>query len=418
MRNVINGLFESAGESLDSKLVKSFKAGDLIEPFIKTPANIIQFGLDVSGLGGMKGTAKLIKYARTRKLLETKEATALLRNAFRDLTNTGLGLGGAFLLTSAFDKDDFIGAYDPQRVKYEELRNGNFNALRIGGKWVSLDYFGPVAMPLVGMLYAKKYGDGNKGKMLIEYVKGIGNQATKAPFVSSIYEMYSDVMEKGKPGKGELGKYIADVFTNQIASRVPGILQDIAKITDSELRDTTKNIDKILAKIPLLSKYSPEKKDMFGEVMKTETGMADDPVSKFMAAVSQIAFGARVKTEKSEAVKNEVLRLKDAGQAPTITSWKYIRSEKLQKLKDKVGNKEFQRIFTEEYGKPLREGIAKLIVKPEYKKLSDEDKKKQINALEDSILEGKTIDGKRKGGIYDKYNVEGKKKANPIKKLF
>ena len=68
----------------------------------------------------------------------------------------------AFALSSLIDDDDYIPDYDLLLQGERNLvkaKNGVFNAVKIGNKWVSLDYFGPFAMPLAAVLNAKREKD-------------------------------------------------------------------------------------------------------------------------------------------------------------------------------------------------------------------------------------------------------------------
>lgn len=363
------------------------KIGDLLEPFVKTPANIIQFGTDISGLGIPKSAYKYFKLQKNKSVLSASEAEDLVRGSIRDLTGAIGGIGSAMFMASFINDDEFISAYDPNRTKYDELRNSNSNSVKVFGHWVSLDY-NILAVPLVGILYAKKYGGENTAEQLVQYAYGIGSQISKAPIISTLYDTSLDISRKFGAGadKEDLTKYLGSVFVDQIASRIPSVLQDIAQLSDNSKRDITKASDKFLAKIPGLSKLAPEKKDMLGDVIKTEVGNADTESTKFLAGVLQIMTGARVRKEKSEPLRNEILRLKDEKFAPTITDWKYRIPPKLEKLKEKVGNDEYQRIFTEDYGVKLKKSLQREIEKKSYQDLSNEDKKKRLDKLEDVVI--------------------------------
>lgn len=370
------------------------KFGDLFEPFIKTPANIIQFGTDISGLGVPKSAYKFFKLIKNKDILTKAEASDLTRSAIKDLTLSIGGLGMSFLMASMIDDDDFIGAYDPNRLKYDELRNSNSNSIRVFGHWVSLDY-NILAMPLIGILYAKKNGGDNMADQIIQYFVGVGTQVSTLPFFSSIPEMAQDIQRKlgEDTDRTDVLNYLMDAMINQISSRVPGIVQDITKISDENKRETQKLSDKFLSKVPFLSTFAPVKKNIFGEPIKTTTGMSDN---KFYGALLQILTGERIKISIDEDVNNEILRLKDKGFAPTFTNWRFVTSKKLKELKEKVGEEDFSIIFSDEYGNPLKKEINKLIKTDKYKKMTDEEKKKEIDKLEDEYI----------NKIYKKYKIK------------
>ena len=136
------------------------KVGDQTMPFVKTPASVVAITIDVSGLSVIRGVRKLPQAIADMK---SGDGT-LMRSVARDFSRTGFGMIVAFIIASAFDAEDFIGAYPTSNKERELLKtkNARTNSLRFGGKngkWISLEYFGFIASPLVGFLYAKKYAN-------------------------------------------------------------------------------------------------------------------------------------------------------------------------------------------------------------------------------------------------------------------
>lgn len=384
IKKAINGAFEDAG-------IGWFRGGDLIEPFVKTPANVIEQGLDISGLGALKAVVKTIKGYRLKNI-EPEEASRLFMGALKDASKTGLGLIGSFMLAKAIGPDNFMGAYDPNRTKWEQLRNSNYNAIKIGDRWISIDYFGPLGTPLVSMLSAQKYADGGFNNQIGGYLKGTMSQISNLPFVSSTAELYGKFAEASDVDKKKFYPILSKWFMDQVGSRVPGVFSDIAKMTDKEIRDTTTgkfgiiglNLDPIVAKIPWLANTLPSKRNILGEIIKTEQYSKED---NFMIGLfTTILTGARVKTEQQSPEGKEIYRLYETNNKPTITNWKYIQADKLQKLQDKVGKDKYNEIFANEYGPKYKVEIAKLLQSSIYKAKSDADKKKMIDDKEDLVM--------------------------------
>ena len=261
-------------------------------------------GVDAAGLGTLKSTVKFFKYFKNKETLTQTEADNLLSDAVKDLVVAIGGIGASLILASFFDDDDFVGAYDPARFKYDELVGSTKGiVVRIGNKWVSLDY-NIFAIPLVGILYAKKYGQDNVVDKLFSYAKGVGTQfVSNLPVISTFYETIKGADDRLPDDADfiETMRYFGKNFMKEVIGRVPGILQDIALIADDTKRDTTKLSDAFLAKLPFLSKLTPEKKNIFGETIKTEVGQAEG-LYKVIAAFYQLFAGARIK----EVIGDEV----------------------------------------------------------------------------------------------------------------
>jgi len=379
---------------------KTLRYADWIEPFVKTNANIINQGLKDAGLGALTGSVDFIRYIRNKNIAPDV-AQKYLIDAASQLTRTGSALVGGYFLAKGIGEDNYMGAYDPRRSKYEQLRNSNYNAIRLGDKWYSLDFVGPFAIPLVAALEAQSYKGGKTVERIYSYIAGGMKASTKLPFIGSIPEAVNTYEEGLANGEKALDTS-RQWFTEQVAARVPGILSDIARLTDDEMRDITTgkykalgiNLDPIVSKFPLWASSLPEKRNLVGETIKTEPYTKEDAFAVGM--LSTMLAGARIKTEQSSPSGKEIYRLYDAGYTPTITNWRYPQGKKLKELKEKVGNEEFGKIFINEYSPAFRKRVEKLLNNEKYQKLSDEYKKKYVDKAEDDVMKL----------VYQKYGIK------------
>lgn len=380
--------------------LRGFKLGDMIEPFVKTPANISQYGLDASAIGIIRGMGKFASLMKNHKAMTSIQKRTLFGEALRDSLRTGFGVGGALMLASMIDNDNFVGAYDPNRWKYEQLRNSNANSIRIGDRWYSLDYAGGFAAPLVAVLYARKYGNENLASMVSQYFIGVADQITRIPFVGSVWDIgreYNRSVDPDNPKSSQQAlATIYQIFSDQITSRVPGLLSNIAKLSDDNQREANGFWQTLQEKIPFWREQLPTKQDMFGQELLTEMGMNKSGTDQFIAAITQIMAGARIKTAKDTPYGKEIIRLRDVGESAALTSWKYRLGKRQSALKEKVGEEKYREIYRDEYGKVITEQINKLIENDRYKKLKDSEKKKEIEKLDDTLMKK----------IYSKYKID------------
>lgn len=346
------------------------RAGDYLLPFVKTPANIIATGMDYAGLGIPKAAIKTIKAFKTGEI----GSREYVRSISRDLIRSGLGITGAVLIASQLNNDDFVGAYDPARSQIEGLRNSNYNAIRVGGKWISTDWLGPLAVPVTAIMYGRKYGK-TGGEKTFQYAKGVVSSALNIPGVSDIYDQVKSSAFKKNQSLEEMSGATVDYITNELYSRlVPSFLSDLAKAIDPKVRQTSGNVDKIKAKIPFVSTTLPEKKNVFGEPVKGEN------------AISDILFGARVKTDRETKMVKELSNVSDAtDKGISFTDWDKSSSKTLAQFKEKVGEEKYNKA-KEQYGKELKAELEKAINNPTYTKLSDEDKLKVINGKDTDAM--------------------------------
>lgn len=366
----IRGVLNSVNDDL--------RIGDQVMPFVKTPANVIGSGIDFSGIGlPYELVAKLPTAIRQFKGGE-KQA---LKDSIRTIVRGGLGLTFAFILSTLFDPDEFIGNYPVSQKEQElfDLKNATTNSVKIGNKWVSLDYLGVLAAPFIGIMYAKKYGNTPVDKV-VKYYQGVVTQSLKIPGIKEFTGIVKDIQDftnEKKTGTKELGISATNTILDYIRSSVvPSILNDSAKATDTDERKADIKNDplaRIKASIPGLRKTLPEKKTVFGDTVKAEP------------AWSTLLFGSRVKTANDDQLVKELIRLDEANQLPSITNIEET-SPRVKELKTQIGEGQYKKAM-EYYYQLFKNRVQKEVNTGAYKAKNDEDKKKVINAAKDDAVE-------------------------------
>jgi hypothetical protein len=371
------------------------RIGDQIMPFVKTPANVIGGGLDAAGLSAIISTYNLPSAIKELKDGNNEPMRAVIRGYVR----SGLGFTLAMILANAFDPDDFIGEYPTSEKERQllELKNATTNSIKIGNKWVSLDYFGPLGAPLVGMLYAKKYGKG-LADSVFRYAQGVATQSTKIPGFNEFYDTVKGFKDARPDTSKSLQENLSGVGTSLLdfirARVVPAIVYDFAKGTDKFERkvDKAKIFDKFKSTIPGLRETLPVDKTILGKERETE------------GLISTLLFGARVKTASESETVNELMRLSSTGNLPAITDVEKT-STRVKEYKNQVSPEKYTSTM-EKFGQKFGKEIDKLMKTGAYKKLDDEKKADAINKLKDDLLD-ETL---KKGG----YKKPKKKSEAPV----
>lgn len=367
-----------------NKVSGDLRVGDYIMPFVKTPANVIATSMDYAGLGIPRTMIRTIRAWRTGDI-GSKEYN---RKTFRDLARAGLGLVVSAAIVATLDDDDFMGAYDPQRAQIEQLRNSNTNSVRIGDKWISLDWFGPLSVPMGGMLYARKYGD-TGGEKVFQYSRGVGSQAFKLPGISDASDYFQkQAYKKDSQTLKDAISASGDYATGELYSRlVPSIFSDIAKATDKYERKTGSKFNTIKSKIPGIRQTLPIKTNIFGEEMIGES------------AVSDILFGSRVRTDHDSDVLEELRGVaNELDKSISFTNWDTSSNKTLAQFRQKVGGDAYDEAKIA-YGKELKISLDKLMASPAYQKMDANEKLQAINNL-DSLAMKKVL--KKEGFTYKK----------------
>lgn len=347
------------------------RVGDYVMPFVKTPANVIATGVDYAGGGAVKVLIKTVGAMRNGEFGTEK----FVRAISRDLVRTGIGLVGAAVIAANLDDDDFVGAYDPQRAQYEELRGSNYNAIRIGGKWISTDWLGPLSIPVTAMMYAKQNGS-TPQERAFQYGKGVWSGILNLPGISDVIDSVKESQYNKVHSFDEMVGSTQNYALEQLHSRlIPGIFGDIAKATDRYQRETGEGTTGIQSRVPGLRQKLPIKQDVFGNDLRTE-----NPIITML-------FGARVKTDRESEITKEVGRLIESNdKALNFTDWDKTSSKKLAQFAEEVGPEKYDEA-QKMYGEKLRKELIETIGSRAYEKLTDDKKLELLNDLDTEVID-------------------------------
>lgn len=369
--------------------------GDQLIKFAKTPANVTGFTLDAGGLGLVKGFWQL-----PTAIKEIKDGNPeLMAKVVKNFTRAGLGMTIAFIIAAAFDPEDFIGRW-PTNPSEQELLNtkkAKENSVRIGNKWVSLDYLGFLGGPLIGFLYAKKYGT-DLLTSASSYVAGVALQSIKTPGLEQFYDLYkgiADIKPEGGLGITDILKSGRSWTLDQLRAMViPAFVADLAKAFDDTERQTDplKLTDKFKANIPGFRNTLQEKKDVFGAVIKGEPWW------------SVMLFGTRMQTARDDKIISEITRLSESGNIPTLTRPEKNPTSRMAQLKTQIGEEKYKDANSY-FRKKYLNGVTKLMNTNSYKRMSDEDKKKEIDKIRQDSMDS----------TLRKFNYNKSKKTSEIR---
>lgn len=374
----IRGLLDEATGDL--------KLGTNLEPFVKTPANVVKTSLEYSGY-----TLPFAMIKLPSAIHEAQNGNpAKLREVARTAVRAGIGLTVAALIASMLDDDDYIPDYvnaSPRDRELVKLSNASYNSIRIGDKWVSLDYFGVLGTALAGFAGAKrKEGAGGKA---MGFAESSFAQIQRIPVLSKIFDTYaffSEAKDYNKTPKeiaGELaGGFVQDLY----ARTVPMIVSDIAKATDDvqRLDDYQNQYDNILQGIPWLRETLPTKYNDLGMPIPTEN------------AIFSLLFGARVKTVTKSDVLNEIAALEEKGVSVTLNTNKIAE---MVAAKELLSSEEFND-FHAEVQKNVAAVYDKMIDTSTYKNADVTEKEKMLEETRKKVVQNTA----RNAGYYSRIN--------------
>ena len=349
-----------------NKVTGNVRLGDQLMPFVKTPANVVALGMEYS-----IGAAYLIPNLTTViRDVKAGKLSAKSWTAIKAAVRNGLGVVLAMLIAMALDPDDYTPDYDALTMSERRLaleKNAVFNSIRIGDKYISLDYFGPLAVPLTAVLSARRRGE----VAWFGYAKGVASQLQKLPGLQEFSETV-DAIGRATSNKPEKTvKNLNNALIDFIRARtIPSIVNDLAKSIDTYERETSAGTyDKAKASIPGIRESVPLK-----YTTTSKTPRETEP------AWSTVLFGARVKTAASNRVIYEIDRLYKKGAKPTITD--VTRSGKLSELSEAK-----QQRVRKEFAKRYYAEVYTLIRTRAYRAKDDEQKAAAINKVRRQIIE-------------------------------
>ena len=100
--------------------------------------------------------------------------------------------------------------------------------------------------------------------------------------------------------------------------------------------------------------------------------------------MSTILYGSRVKTSIDNEVTNEIFRLRDTDNTPSITDLKFSRSEAIARIKENLGDSKFREL-AQQFGQDTSEVYSKVMGTNKYKNADDEEKKEMLDKAQTKI---------------------------------
>lgn len=350
--------------------------GKTVIAFAQTPANYIGYSAKVTtGLPVELG-----------KLLANKVAKKKYKQDWGILAQSAIAYFAGSIIAFGLDDDDYMPPYTLASSREKEVAkelNIPFNSIKNPFKklgiakdtWISLDYFGPIAPVISGMLQYRKE------RNVLKSLLATGFQVSSVPAFGGI----SNLIEKEEKFRQEVMtkdseidvavNSLKELFDFAYSRIVPAIVNDLSKAIDIYDRDTEAyyGYGKEISKIPF-ARFSLEEKTSLTTGKEKERGY-----NLLTNAISDIVFGGRVGTQPENAVANELKRLSDVGQGVALGD--VTKRGLLSKLPEKI-KQEVRKNFAKEYASE----VNALISSGYYSSLSDEEKKEEINDIRKEIV--------------------------------
>ena len=323
---------------------KSFSGGDMVMPFVQTPANILAKGLEYTPLNIVNNIKSIPTKSRISKgKFNQKKFTDSLA---RTLTGTGIATVGYLLAKNGLA----TGGYDKKKDKeaIENLAGESNYSIRIGDTYHTFDWAEPASIPLavgVDFYIAGKTESDMK-------------QAFKKGFISAGNTLFNQSMLQGlnrlmggySPTQG-----IIDTVIEAPTQYLPTLGGQIARTIDPLQRRSDTVKDRAFNKLPLLRQLNEPKLDVFGNELLANQGR-----NTGLKTLENFFLPNYISKKSEDRLVNELLRLSkesgDLGFLPNVAPKSFTADKIDYKLTVKQQN-EFQKVM----GKINYDGMNELI---------------------------------------------------------
>jgi len=313
-------------------------------PFVRTPANIAKFALERTPANVARIAYKTAKGELTGGALSEEIAKTL----------TGSMLGFSSYLMA---KEGYITGGGPKSsAERDELfRTGWLPyAFKLGDKYYSFARLEPLASILgISADFAeleKHMKEEEKVKVAAVIGTSISKNFTSKTFMQGFSNLNDAISDPGRFGE----KFIQNLG----GSVVPSVSGGITRAIDPEIREVKGILDTVRSRIPGLSETLPAKINVWGESIERP----GSPALRFLSPV-------QVSESKGDPIDVELLNLKINLGMP---------SKKIKNIE--LAPDEYRQMVVDA-GKIAKPELNKLVQTDWYKKLSDEEKEKEIRKV-------------------------------------
>jgi hypothetical protein len=348
-----------------SKFAQVHPVAQVLAPFVKVPTNFLSRTLDFTPVGAVSEVVKQVRAGR----LDQRALSEAIGEA---TTGTAVIYLGAELANNKMLSGQYP-TNDPKEAARWKAEGIQPNSVKVGGKWISLNYLGPVGMLLgAGKDYHDAAASGDNGT--VAAIAGMGKNLTGQSFLTGFSGFSNAINDPQRSAKS---------FVNsEIGSVVPSWVNDQANNFDKFQRETNSPTDSIKSRIPGLRNTLPIKQDVYGNQLQQRTNPVDlwlDPLRPSNSTTNRNPVIAEVSRLHTVDPSNKDLQVTPTpvDKAITIDNQKYkLNSAQVHDLQNQIGQ------YTQQQW-------GELIKTPEYKALSDTDKANALNKLRQTATEVK-----------------------------
>lgn len=384
-----NNLNVKATDDLSTKALKT--AGKVVMdsalPFTKTPINILKRGISHSPLGLMKGMVQVAgaKDARSLQRAITQLSEGLTGSA---VVTLGMYMGNKGLANGS------LGEYNSE-YKWQQLLGKQDYALNVGDYSITMDWAAPICMPFfvgveLGNSILKEGGNIWDG---IESLSQIYQPVLEMSMLSGVQNLFDfangdskDIVKFMGNAAQNLGSQFIPTLVGQTArTLVPERKIALSTAENKLQRDTEKYIDKLENKIPGLTNTNQSFVDMFGR-----TDSKQSPTDYLKAGLENFLSPAYVQKKETDETALELENLRQSlgseGKDVLPTDYNSTYTVRYEGKDYRMTENQFTE-YKKIRGQTAHDKLTDLIKTSEYRAMTNDEKKKAIEAVYDEAKE-------------------------------
>ena len=371
--NSYTRVVKSVRDGLNKLNVKGYGLGDMVMPFVKTPANLTKAVVDFSPLGAINAAVKTSQFNKDiGKGTATAKQQREVVKAWSQVITGSLGmailtaLANAGVLSGGSDEDKDVRSFEQNILGIKPY------SIKIGDKTYTYDWAQPLgtsAAMVADTVKSLKNAKDTEGKVaaILEGAQSGASVLLEQSFVSGIRNLFEEdnlINALIETGFNETSK-----FTPQFLSQLAQIQDDTARTSYVYNNIPQTALNKVKAKIPGLRETLEPSVDVLGREVKT-----DNSVGNVMFNPANTAF-ART-TEGAEEMYRVYQATGDKATIAQVAPYYFnVGTEKVV-LTPKQRTK-----YQKTIGKIASDGVESLLKNKAYKQLEDTDKAEILKDL-------------------------------------
>ena len=347
-------------------------AGEFLAPFTGVPSSIAGEIAAYSPIGltrGLVNDVKILFSKSTNPALQRAAQREASQQVGRGAVGTGILAAGVALAKKGLLTGE---PKDQKEAEQWEIEGKQRNSVLVGGKWRSINSIGPEAILLLAGgefgRQARKKTPFSEAKSTTDRVLDtagyLGKVFTNQTFLAGVQQPLNVITD---PIRFKPARYAGSL----IGSFIPNLVKDAGKSLDPLQRESNTIMDTVKSGIPGLRNTLLPKRDVLGKELPNEATGLTPFVDLFNS-----------KTPINDPVVNELSRLYGMGLSATPS-----KQEKTQSLFGAkiILNPKLLDTLEKESGGKVTFVLNRLVATPGYQAASDEQKKKLIDTVVDTI---------------------------------